>query len=108
MEQTGNDRALRRLEWFIKEWRQRKGLTQEQLATRLDTNKGQVSKLERGDQRMNDYWILGISEALGISPGDLLTPPDRPTLDDLLREASQEQVSKIRDIVRAFLGKSAT
>jgi len=63
------------LKWYIREWREHKGLTQDRLAELLDTNRGQISKLERGELRMNDTWIKGISSALQISPADLLIEP---------------------------------
>lgn len=42
------------IRWFLREWRDHFGLTQEQLAERMDTTRGQVNKLENGKQRMND------------------------------------------------------
>ncbi len=63
------------LKWFTREWRERKGLSQDQVAAQLDTNRGQISKLERGDLRMNDDWIAGIAKALKIEPAELLRDP---------------------------------
>ena len=104
MERVGGKTPLK---WYIREWRLHRGLTQEQLADRLDTNKGQISKLERGDQRMNDDWIAAIADALGIEPGELLFDPSRPSLNDLLRNATSEQVTQLREMAKILLGKSA-
>lgn len=95
----------RPLKWYLKEWRVHKGLTAERMADRLDTNKGQISKLERGEQRMNDDWIYGYAEALGIEPADLLKPPDAPSVDDLLRGATPEQYEQVRSVIRIIVGK---
>lgn len=92
MDKVGSKRPLR---WYVRDWREAKGLTQEQLAGRMGTNKGQVSKLERGAQRMNDYWISLVADALGIEPGDLLRDPASPDRNSLLRglkPADQERV----------------
>ena len=95
------------LHWYLKEWREHLGLTQERVAERLGTNKGQVSKLERGEQRMNDNWIAGFADAIGIDPADLLRDPKAPTISDLLRGATPDQVEQIRSIVAVIVGKSA-
>jgi len=70
---------------FVKEWRKKRGLTQEQVAGRLDTDKGVISKLENGGQRLTAEWIFGIAEALDIDPEQLFHHPDQPTVNDLLR-----------------------
>jgi len=97
----------RPVKWYIKEWRVHKGLTLERMAERLETNKGQISKLERGDQRMNDSWIAGYAEALGIEPSQLLRDPEAPTINDLLSGATPDQIEKIKSIAAVILGKSA-
>ncbi len=63
------------LKWFTREWREHRGMSQDQVAAFLDTNRGQISKLERGDLRMNDDWIAGIAHALRVEPSDLLHDP---------------------------------
>lgn len=104
MDRIGQSGPLR---WYLREWREHLDLTQDRVAERLGTNKGQISKLERGEQRMNDSWIAGFSEALGVDPADLLRDPKAPTLSDLLRGATPDQMEKIRSIVAVIVGKSA-
>ncbi len=101
MQRTGSTKSLK---WFTREWRIKKGLSQDQLAEMLDTNRGQISKLERGDLRMNDDWIAGIASAMGIEPSDLLRDPaDPPSLMDVLRHLSAEQEQKIREFIDFIL-----
>lgn len=95
------------IKWYIREWREYLQLTQEQVAERCETNKGQISKLERGDQRMNDHWIAAFSHAYGISPGDLLRDPLAPSINDLLRGASPSEIETIKNIVEAVLKKAS-
>jgi transcriptional regulator with XRE-family HTH domain len=104
MTRIGQARPIR---WYLKEWRVHKGLTLERMAERLETNKGQVSKLERGEQRMNDSWLAGYAEALGIEPSQLLRDPEAPNLNDLLLKATPEQIEKIKTIVSVIIGSDA-
>ena len=99
-------RGTRALRWYVREWRDKCRLSQEQLANRLDTNKGQISKLENQKQRLNDDWVLGIADALGIEPRDLLRDPAAPTVDDLLRDASPDDRATAIRLVEAFLKRA--
>ena len=104
MDRIGQKKPLK---WFLREWRQHKNLSQDAVAGRMDTNKGQISKLERGEQRMNDYWIAAYANALGVDPAALLHHPDKPTLDDLLRTATSDQISELRSIAEVILRRKA-
>ncbi|HMN15693.1 MAG TPA: helix-turn-helix domain-containing protein, partial [Bellilinea sp.] len=50
----------------IAELREKRGLTQDQLAQRVGTTNQTISRLERGIRRLNDVWIRGIADALGV------------------------------------------
>lgn len=69
---------------YIAEWREERGVTQEQLADLTNTTKGTISKLEHDKQRVTMEWLDKISVALKISPFLLLTSPKRKNLYDLL------------------------
>ena len=99
MDRIGNRRAIH---WYVREHRERRGLTQEQLAERLDTNKGQVSKLERGVQRMNDDWAALIAEALNMEPWQLLRHPDAPAPADLLAGLLEQDRERVRQFAEAL------
>ena len=51
------------------------GLTQEAVAELLNTEKGTISKLERGLQRYHQEWLEALAEIFDIEPADLLRPP---------------------------------
>lgn len=104
MDRIGSKRPIR---WFLREWREKVGLTQEQLAERLETNKGQISKLENSRQRVNDDWLNGYAVALDIEPGDLLRDPERPTIDDLLKGVSEAERDQAISVLRALLKKAS-
>jgi transcriptional regulator with XRE-family HTH domain len=63
---------------FLREWRQLKGLTQDQLAERLNTSKSVISELESGKKRWNQDHLGELAFALGCDPEDLLHPGPRP------------------------------
>lgn len=48
----------------IAELRKRLGLSQEQLAERMGTTKGQVSRLEGSSRRLDMYWLYRLARAL--------------------------------------------
>ena len=73
---------------YIREHREAKGLTQEQLADRLGVTKGAVSRWEakprkaQEQRRIPDINVLAaIAEALGIHTEDLYHPPDTQPLN---------------------------
>jgi transcriptional regulator with XRE-family HTH domain len=113
MERAGSKRALR---WYAQEWRNHYRLSQEQVAERMGTTKGQVSKLETGRQQFNDKWILGYAEALGLEPRDLLRHPETPSAADLLKDypetiellraADPADLRRAADILRTLLKRS--
>lgn len=59
---------------FIREWREYRGLTQEQLADRLEDVMGQgsLSRLERGLTGYTQASLEAIADALGCDVADLL------------------------------------
>jgi len=61
----------------IREWRQKKGWSLQQLADASDTSRAQIDKLERGERRLTLDWMLRLSTPLECLPADLL--PDSGT-----------------------------
>ena len=95
---------------YLKEWRVAKGLTQQQLADRLPvgddgkpTGKDQISRWERSERGMTMDVQAALAEALGIDPGALFHDPDRPSVDELLRNAPPEQRRQIFAVVETML-----
>lgn len=62
---------------FIKEWREFMGLTQAQLASRVDTTAKNLSQIETLAQGYTQSSLEAIAEVFGQHPAVLLTrPPD--------------------------------
>lgn len=88
---------------FLKEWRDKLKLSQEQIAARLETDKGTISKLERGRQKVTDDWLFGLAWAMGVEPERLFRHPDAPSLDDLIRGAPDNLKKQIFQVVEALV-----
>jgi len=67
-------------QFFLRQWREFRGMTQDELAEEVDTSKGYLSQMERGDRPYNRKWLLKFATALHIRPDQLLGPP--PHLSD--------------------------
>jgi transcriptional regulator with XRE-family HTH domain len=57
----------------VREWRNKLGLTQEQLAGRTPFSPGAISQLETGRTAYTQPMLEAISNALGVEPGDLIS-----------------------------------
>lgn len=64
----------------IREWRQTRGWTLQQLADGTGTSKSQIDKLEKGERRLTVDWMVRLAKPLGCDPRDLLAsmPPHKP------------------------------
>jgi transcriptional regulator with XRE-family HTH domain len=65
-------------------------LTLEQVAERIGTSVQQLSRLEKGERRLNEDWMRLIATALGVGPADLFadSTPDNREAVELLEEAA--------------------
>lgn len=95
-------RAAPRRKTFFKEWREHRGLTQEQLAERLGTNKSGVSKVETGVSGYSQSSLEAWAEALGCEPWDLLArnPQSKDSIQQLLERASPDVLSAVMTLIK--------
>ena len=56
----------------LREARERRFLTQQQLADKAGTSKANISRLESGEQNARMSTIVRLAEALGIAPEELV------------------------------------
>jgi transcriptional regulator with XRE-family HTH domain len=56
----------------IRELREARKLTLEEVAERAGTTVQQLSRLERGERRLTDQWMRQIAQALEVRPASLL------------------------------------
>ena len=66
----------------IKELREARGLTLEQVAEAADTSFQQIHRMENGYRRLTDEWMRRIAPILGVHPAELLLelPPGKHDL----------------------------
>ena len=88
---------------FLREWRKHRGLTQQQVADRLETNKGNVANWENGKRGIGADVQAALAEALSIDPQDLFRDPAQPSADALLRNATPEVRAQAFAIIEALM-----
>lgn len=100
VERIGPKRPFR---LFLAEWREEKGLTQQQLADRLGTTDMTVSRWETGKRKPDINAQAAIAQAMGMDdPIDLYRDPAQPSADALLRGQPPEIVAQAMKLIRAI------
>ena len=79
----------------IRLYRKRSGLTQEQLASKINVTKSRVSNWEQGINRPDADILADICRALNVSPGDLLD----------VHLSTDELTDHERKVIRAYRSK---
>lgn len=89
---------------FFREWREKHGLTQEQLAEAMGTTKATVSRIESGRSQYNRAYIEELAAVLAIDVTALYFHPDQPSADALLNPLSparrQHAISVLEALVK--------
>lgn len=73
----------------MKQYRKRKGMTQERLAERLDISVSYVSRVERGAVKVSLETLAKIAAVLEVSPADLLGGMAKNDFNYLNRELAE-------------------
>lgn len=96
---------------YLREWRKHLRLTAPIMAERLEVTREHYLWMERNSERLNVLQLGEVSEALGISLYRLFEPPPepgvpvRPSLDELVRDASDEQVEGLAQMVGKLVAR---
>lgn len=56
---------------YLKEWRKKRGLSQERLAERVEVSRGLIGQYETGATKIPEDMVYALADALFCSPGDL-------------------------------------
>lgn len=56
----------------LKELRERAGLSQAELAARVNSGRSTIVKLERGERPLNNRWLERLANQLGVTPVEIL------------------------------------
>lgn len=57
---------------YLRQWREHRGLTQAELANRVDTSTNMIQYLENGQRGLSAKWLRRLADALDTTPGHLL------------------------------------
>ncbi len=82
----------------IKEIRDERGLSQEQLADRLNTSRGQVYQLEKGLRKLSHDWMVRLSKALHCDPEDFIKNSTNKIIPILGYIGAGEEVFPVDDL----------
>ena len=90
---------------FIREWRQHRNLTLEQLAGRLEMTASLLSMLERGQRGYRQETLEAIAEALQTDTGSLImrNPQDNDAIWSIWDHAKQGERQMITEIARTIV-----
>jgi transcriptional regulator with XRE-family HTH domain len=102
MPRVGNPKHRRR--HYIRAWREHRGLTQEQLADRLDTTKANISRIENLRQGYTQDFLEACADALRTDPASLIMrdPSDPGGIWSIWDQAKPGQRRQITEIARTL------
>jgi transcriptional regulator with XRE-family HTH domain len=95
---------------FLRQWREHRRMTQEDLAGMIGTNASVISLLEDGKRRLSDKWLDRLAPALKTSRGAILDYDPNSVSNTILEIwASIPESSKPQalDILQTFRKKTA-
>lgn len=97
---------------FLKEWRDHRGLTQEQMASRVQISRENYGRIEAGKVPYNQDFLELAAFALACEPADIImrNPLDKSapwSILDLMKKADPDTRIRIAAVVEA-LAKTGT
>lgn len=106
----GFQKTRQRRVTYIRQWREYRDLTQDQLGERLDTSGSMISRIENGDTPYTQDTLEAIAEALQTDAASLLMrdPTDETAIWSIWDTASKGDQRKIVDIAKTIVGKTGT
>lgn len=91
-----DDRLYRLFGSRVRELREEKNVTQDELAKRVDLSRTSITNIERGRQRVLLHQMMEIAVALDAKPTDLIPPADSNPKAPL-----REDVAKVVQALKA-------
>lgn len=90
--------------YYFKEWRKKRGFTQEELAEIVGMTASSLSQLENYKQGFSKETLEALAAALSCSPGDLLSrdPTEAETLLDKWAELNADQRKQVMRFLSTF------
>lgn len=96
-------RSFRRT--YVRQWRQHRQLTLEQLAARLDMTASHLSMLERGQRGYTQETLEALAEALQTDPASLImrNPADADAIWSVWEQAKPGERRQIVEIAKTLI-----
>lgn len=88
---------------YLSEWMEFRGLSDAQMAGRLDISRETVWKWQREQKRLDPDKMAALAHALDIEPEELWRPPQRRSLDALVKDAPDDIRDVAYDVVSRLL-----
>jgi transcriptional regulator with XRE-family HTH domain len=98
-----DDLPPRPVRHYLKEWREKRGLFQEQLAEMVDSSGSALSRFETGERYIKFDMQLKLMQALGITAAQFFTHPDDTDLEALITRLKPEDRARVAKIVKTFV-----
>jgi transcriptional regulator with XRE-family HTH domain len=92
--------------FHLKEWREERGWTQEELAHRVRKSKSQISRYEKGLRDPTVGSAQDLAHALGIRIEDLFRSPNLPSADALLAGLLPRDRDRMIAIIKTYVSTS--
>lgn len=92
---------------FLRAWRKKRGLTLEQLADMVETDKSVIYLLETGQRPLSDKWLIKLADALRTTQGRILdVDPEDIGADiwDWMDKSSKQDRARGLRILRGLTG----
>lgn len=103
--------AMRSKRHYFKEWREYRGLTQEQVADRIDYSRNYYSEVEKGKKQFNEEFLYALAHAFSADPWELLRRnpliPSNDVVDLLALIDEPDRAAAIRMLEAMARKKSA-
>lgn len=90
---------------YIYEWMTHKGLSDSQMATRLEMARNTFKRWRTEQDGLTLEKVAAIAGALGLESEELWHPPARESLDAIIKDAPAELHATVADIVKRLLKK---
>lgn len=90
---------------YIREWREFRGMTQDELGAAIGMTHGNISRIENGKRPYTRYQLEAIATELGTTPADLLSRDPNDPDDDasLWAQIPENQKARARAVIKALI-----
>jgi hypothetical protein len=96
----------RRPHLYIDEWMQKRGLNDEKIALRIGVARETIWRWRKEQHRLNPGKMAALANALDLEPEDLWRPPERASVDAILRNVDDELHQTAVDIVQRLVRRA--